>query len=418
MNHHLEKEYSMFSSAEVCMALPGTAKDVFVGTLSFRHVRGQEFQEFEYSKEWLARGFGIDPYMPMVPGKIRARAGHFGCFSDCAPDRWGRSLLRYALLREQGKTATRLYESEYLLRVSDYFRMGALRFLINGVPVASRDHGVPAVKDIRTFHHVIQQFQKGETLTDREFRDVFAPGSSLGGARPKMSVADSDGSLWLAKFPSLRDAYDVPAREAISLEIARLCHLHTPAFSCLAISENAHVLLIKRFDRKASCRIPFLSAMTLLGATDGTSSEYGYLDIAEGMQRIGKENIRQDLQELWRRMVVNICLGNRDDHLRNHGFLWNGKSWRLSPVYDLQIAPDKAAHALAIDDSGDTSPRLDHAIAVAAYYGISAKDAKDYATATLETAQQWHAIGKKLGIAEHSLRQMPELEDVEFYSCA
>ena len=400
----------MIDTIDVHMAAGLLPEETTVGTLSFRHVRGREYQEFVYAPTWLRNGFSIDPALPLIAGSFRSTGESFGCFSDASPDRWGRALIRRSVRQKSVSHHKNLFESEYLLKVSDSYRLGALRFYLGSTPLAPDTHGVPPLQHIVAFEATIRKIQEGVTVAEKEFQDILSPGSSLGGARPKMSIVDTDGVLWLAKFSNISDAYDVPAREAISLEIARQCHLNVPDFRLMKISEERHALLVKRFDRNAKGRIPFMSSMTLLQAIDGQSDEYAYLDIAEAIQKISRENAASDLKELWRRMVVNICIANRDDHLRNHGFLWNGKCWCLSPVYDLEISPEKSGHALALNDSGDVTPDLDIPVEVAPYYGIPKDDATAFITFVKGIASEWLHIGKSLSIFEKQLRQMPDME--------
>ena len=386
------------------------ASDVKIGYLYFRRGRGIECQEFQYDADWLKNGFQIDPELPLVTGIHRARHFEFGCFSDASPDSWGRALIRRYYQKKESRNE--LYASEYLLAVADTYRMGAFRFYDAHKKLLPNENcSVPATKDLKTFQYLISQIQNGLPILDDDFSDIVNFGSSLGGARPKLSIQDGN-QLWIAKFASIHDKYDNPAREAISLCLAKKCGIDVPRFTLFPVNSHQSVLLVARFDRENTLRRPFLSAKSFLLATAGSSNNYSYLDIAAIIEATAIHTARRDLKELWRRMIFNVLIGNKDDHLRNHGFIYKDKGWRLSPVFDLEISPDKMNHSLALDDIGSLTCKLSSLISMSEYYGISSNDAKNSILEMYEIVTSWENVAiSELSLTKSSIRKMPKAID-------
>ena len=378
-----------------------------IGTLYFRRGRDLEWQEFRYDDFWIEHGFQIDPELPLSEEMQRASLQEFACFSDVSPDSWGRALIKRYFSKNENRSV--LFASEYLLSVSDEYRIGAFQFYDeNDTLISLTCNTIPYVKDLKSFQYTISRVQKGLQISDSDFLDIVNYGSSLGGARPKLTIKDEkNNSLWLAKFGSIMDMYDVPAREAISLFLAKKCHLNLPDFTLIQLDFDKSVLLIKRFDREMKKRIPFLSAKTFLKAIDGESNNYSYLDIAGIIESTSYMTAKQDLAELFRRLIFNVLSGNKDDHLRNHGFLYTGKGWRLSPVYDLEIAPEKSSHSLALDDKGSLVCDITTLVEMAEYYGIAQEDAKEMIFEIASLLYDWEKAAKELGIPRRSSRKMP-----------
>lgn len=322
--------------------------ETYLGELVVGSVRGHETWKFSYDADYLKvpRPM-LDPEIANVTGpQYPTGGGMFGFLADVAPDRWGRKLIRRRELRE-------LRESDYFLGVCDLTRQGALRVKRdrNG-PFESSDldDAAPPWTTLRKLEDSARHLDADDHGKDeaRWVRDLFCPGSSLGGARPKANVTAPDGSLWIAKFPSVRDEWDVGVREYETSVLARKAGLNVPETKCQKFSKAGTTFFSKRFDRDGKRRIPYASAMTMLGAKDG-EEEHGYLEIAEFLAA-NSADPTADLHELWDRMAFSQLVNNTDDHLRNHGFLLTEKGWRLAPMFDVNPNQDGGPSAL---DRGD-----------------------------------------------------------------
>ena len=327
-----------------------------VGTLWLNHVKGKLSSVFAYTEGWLQapHRFAISPDLPLdlYP---KACEDLFLCFQDCSPDRWGKLLMRRqesAQAQAEKRTPRTLLDSDFLLRVSDFTRQGALRLSADEGKSFLTESGRNAVPPLLYLPQLLNAAQHIDSRieTNAELRLLVAPGSSLGGARPKASVLGTNGELFTAKFPHRNDERDIPLWEYVTFQLARRAGLKVPDVQLHNVV-GKNVLLVRRFDRKGTQRIPFLSAMSLLQARDG--EQKSYVDIAAALPAEGASP-NDDLQELWARMVFNMCVYNVDDHLRNHGFLRETYGWRLSPVYDLENSHpvEKAAflHTNIIDE--------------------------------------------------------------------
>ena len=339
----------------------------YLGELAVDHVRGRETYMFRYDPAYLRSDRPlIDPSIQNVTGpQYPLTNGIFGFLADVAPDRWGRKLIR----RREQRTLT---ESDFVLGVCDLTRQGALRIREEkGGPFVATDLGdaAPPWTTLRRLEESARHLDaddKGDE--ERWLLDLFRPGTSLGGARPKANVTAPDGSLWIAKFPSARDEWDVGKREYETSVLARKVGLNVPETKDAKFSRTGTTFFSRRFDRRGEMRIHYASAMTMLGAVDGDGG-HSYLEIAEFIAANSAEPT-EDLHELWRRMVFSELVGNTDDHLRNHGFLLLPKGWRLAPMFDVNPNPDGGEHAL---DTGDP-------IADSDYYRLSRHDAnREYA---------------------------------------
>ena len=384
-----------------------------LGVLHADLVRGKEVFSFKYDVAWLesGRAQNLDPDLQLYSGPQYLSEGksNFGIFLDSSPDRWGRTLMdrREAVLARMEERKPRpLFETDYLLGVFDGHRMGALRFkedeagpfLNNNKEMAS-----PPWASIRELEHASLELEKdiaGDTEQMKWLNMLVAPGSSLGGARPKASVVDQKGQLWIAKFPSGNDKRDMGAWEMVTHQLAINAGLNVPEAMAGRYYGHQHTFLTKRFDRTAnSGRIHFASAMTLLGETDGAdfNSGAGYLDLVEFISRNGA-NVQGDLDELWRRIVFYICVSNTDDHLRNHGFLLTEGGWVLSPAYDMN--PVETGNGLSLNISEtDNAQELDLAIEVAPYFRVSEKRVGEIIEKVKASVSQWNSIAEKQGIS-------------------
>ena len=326
-----------------------------------RHAKSRrERVTYDHDPGWLAspEAFQFDPSLPLDRGIIAPPDGQemFGSLGDSAPDSWGRRLMRRNERRNaerEGRQPRTLHETDYLLGVSDETRLGALRFRFEGEEDfrALRQQGVPATTALEGLAQASQRVLDG-TETDDDLNMVFAPGSSLGGARPKASVKDRHGHLSIAKFPKEADRHCVSRWEAIALDLAQACGIRT-AEHHLESSSVGPIFVSRRFDRMGADRIPFMSAMSMTQRTDA-DRDGSYLEILEAITERGAQPER-DREELFRRIAFSILASNIDDHLRNHGFLWTGEGgWELSPCYDVNPVPDSQgilSTRIDLDDS-------------------------------------------------------------------
>ena len=382
---------------------------LMMGLLSCGHLRGKDIFSFEFDKSWLAdkRFRSFDPDLQMFGGKQYVPQGkdNFGIFLDSTPDRWGRVLLERKeaeMARLENRKVRNLFETDYLLGVFDGSRMGALRFKID--PEGDfldndADMATPPWTSLRDLENASLNLEDcPEVQQSKWLRMLVAPGSSLGGARPKANVLDKDGSLWIAKFPSRKDRRDVGAWEAVCCEMARRSGVNVSDFKIERFSDKYHTFLTKRFDRTAGGkRRQFTSAMTLLGYSDGENSEgASYLEIAEWIER-NCMNVNENLTELFRRIVFNIAVSNCDDHLRNHGFMHSPKGWTLSPAYDL--TPDPKGYGLKLNISEtDNSLDYDLALSITPYLGINKDTAEGIIDKTRNVVSEWRKVATRYGI--------------------
>ena len=407
------KEKTIFVYDDFSMQNP-----TLMGTLYVNSLKGGESYSFEYDREWLKKTelkITLDPeLMPYTGRQYPFGKAIFGLFSDSSPDRWGRVLMnkRERILAEkEGRKPSKLYDSDYLLGVYDETRMGGIRFKAEPVGVFLSDDketAAPPWTSLRTLEEASRNFENDDTaLSEKWLNQLIRPGSSLGGARPKATVIDPKEQLWIAKFPSKNDENDTGAWEMVTHDLAELCGLHVPEAKLEKFSNLGSTYLVKRFDRILNKRVHFASAMTLLGKTDGASAADGtsYLDIAAFMKSYGAQP-RQDLVELWKRIVFNMAVSNTDDHLRNHAFIFTENGWRLSPLYDVNPVPYGDELSLNVDEE-DNSINIDLAIQTAARFGISETDAKIYAKDILTVVKEnWEKRATVYGLSRRFIEEM------------
>ena len=397
---------------------------VLMGKLYAGTVRGKELFSFEYSKDWIQlydSSFVFDPDLRLYEGRQYAPDKPlFGVFSDSCPDRWGRLLMKRKeaiLAREENRKPRALTESDYLLGVYDETRLGALRFsLEEGGPFLSAEKELcsPPWTTLRTLESASLAFESDDGEQEEKWlRQLLAPGSSLGGARPKASVQAPDDSLWIVKFPSKHDEWNSGAWEIVVHDLAVKCGLNAPEAKLEIFSETGGTFLIKRFDRTKSRRIHFSSAMALLGKTDGDTDGVSYLDIAAFIKS-NDASPKQDLKELWKRVVFNMAVSNTDDHLRNHGFLLTKSGWTLSPMYD--VNPNIYGNALSLNVSmDDSSVNFKLAIETAQYYDIKIDDAKNIVTDIQKTvSENWQALADGYGLSRNAIGRMEPAFAMEY----
>lgn len=385
-----------------------------VGRLWARVRKGRESATFEYDPGWLeyADRFSLEPALTLGPGPFHTPSGRslFGAIGDSAPDRWGRVLMRRAERRRAeraGETPRTLIEIDYLLMVDDEARQGALRFARQeGGPFLAEHEAarIPPLIDLPRLlsaaEHVV-----GDTDSDEDLRLLLAPGSSLGGARPKASVRDRDGHLAIAKFPHKDDETNAVLWEGVALRLAAKAGIPVPDWRIESVV-NKPVLLLRWFDWVQGQRIPFLSAMSMLGASDNESRSY--LEFVDALRRYGASP-KQDMHELWRRIVFNILISNTDDHLCNHAFLYTGPDgWRLAPAYDLNpvptdIKPRVLTTAIDLDDG---SASLGMAMSVVGYFELDENKAQVITAEVGRAVATWREEAARMGLTQAEIDRM------------
>ncbi len=396
----------------VFMDLDGTP--VLTGRLWARMRKGRNSATFEYDQDWLAHParFSLEPALQLGPGPFHTPIGKplFGAIGDSAPDRWGRVLMRRAQRRREkrtGETPRTLREIDYLLMVNDEARQGALRFVMEpGGPFLTPDDAtpIPPLLELPRLLSAAEHFV-GESESDEDLRLLLAPGSSLGGARPKASVRDRDGHLAIAKFPHKDDEIDMVRWEAVALTLAEKAGIPVPQSRMETVADKS-ILLLRRFDRLDDARIPFLSAMSMLGANDNETRSY--LEFVDALRQYGAEP-KNDMHMLWRRIVFSVLISNTDDHLRNHGFLYDGTNgWRLAPAYDLNPVPvDIKPRVLATYiDLDDGTASLNLALEVAEYFELDPKQARKIATEVGQAVGDWRQEAAHLELTAAQIDRM------------
>ena len=385
---------------------------LLIGELTFSETsRGGVFS-FAYDNAFLTSDYRlqVDPQLTLHRGEFYNDTPdkNFRAFLDSSPDRWGRILMqrRAAIEYRKGLRETdRLTEMDYLLGVSDSYRMGGIRFKYSNSEHFlddNTDFAAPPMASLKELEYAAIQIEKDNDIDSDEYyrwlKMLISPGSSLGGARPKACVVDGNNHLWIAKFPNLNDTYDVGAWEMLCHELAVASGVEMFACDVRKFSSQYHTFLTKRFDRVADKRIHFSSAMTQLQYYDGEQSEgASYLELAEFLTNQGA-NTEADLAQLWRRIIFNIAVSNTDDHLHNHGFLLTSKGWRLSPAYDLNPIIGKSGLHLNITD---TANALDYNLAfeVIDFFRLSKDEATQIYDDVLSAVRSWEAVAKRLGIS-------------------
>ena len=385
-----------------------------LGTLA--HDRGQV--RFHYDKTWLTQqdiAFAIDPQLTLDAGPFfpKPEAGNFGVFLDSSPDRWGQTLMRRRetlQAKDEKRTARTLYSWDFLLGVQDITRQGALRFRFTDSDtfLANEALAAPPITSLAELAAIAKELTRKHIDNLDQLRRwlavLVAPGASLGGARPKANFCDKTGALWIAKFPAAEDDRDIGAWEGVTWWLARQAGIDMPVAKVERLGQGGHhTFCVQRFDRttvnneKPGRRRFYASAMTLLGkdVSEGTS----YLELAEFLARRGDpDHIQVDLEQLFRRVAFNVAVGNRDDHLRNHGFILGKKGWRLAPAFDVNPSIDKATHVLNIDDI-DNRPSLETVLATAAFYRLTQKRAKEMIDDIVNVVNEWQAVARRAKIA-------------------
>ena len=397
----------------------GMKDPVEIGVLTAQQARGKKAFGFAYHKEWLDafKPLVLDPDLSNYPGPQYPTNNkeNFGVFQDAMPDTWGRTLMKRReaqLAREGNRPIRTLYELDFLLGVFDQSRMGALRFKTDRVgDFLDSNHTIPTphwshIRELQDAARIIEE-DKDSEVVKKHIALLIAPGSSLGGARPKANILDDTRHPWIAKFPSASDTIDKAAWEYLAYQLAIDAGIQMAPSRIEKVAGKYNTFFTKRFDRAGGERIHFASAMTMTGNSEDTVREQpgSYLEIAEAIQNYGAY-IPADLAQLWRRMVFNIAISNTDDHFRNHGFILTENGWQLSPAYDINPSVDKEGLSLNID-MDDNSLDYELAKSVGVYFRLKESDMGGILTEVLQSVKNWQTIAEKIGI---SRREQDEME--------
>ncbi len=386
----------------------------FVGELSYKSLRGSDSYVFKFSNEWLKQHGDIflSDDLNNYPGQQYTLPDRdiFGCFADALPDRWGGTLLlrrEQILAEEEHRPVRRLSSFDFLTGIDDYSRMGGFRFkeIPDGEFINMNESlRIPPLTDMHALVAASEKIERSEEqnqLPDKRWiAQLVQPGSSLGGARPKASVIDTDGRLCVAKFPSRKDDYDVGLWEHFSHLLAAKAGVNAATTKVIPANDKYHALLSCRFDRiDDNRRVHFASAMTLLGLADGDSAAtgHGYLDIVDFIVQ-GCTQVEANLQELFRRVAFNICIGNSDDHFRNHGFLLTAKGWTLAPAYDMN--PTLNEYQSLLISSSSNKADLSVLSDACEEYMLTAKVAEQIIEEVTVAVRDWRMVAQRIGIAK------------------
>ena len=388
-----------------------------IGELGYESLRGADSYSFTFNNEWLRQhsDLFLSDDLNNYPGQQYTQPDKdiFGCFSDALPDRWGRTLLlrrEQIAAAEEKRPVRRLSSFDFLTGIDDFSRMGGFRFKedLNGEFInVSESLKIPPLTDIRELIAASAEIEKCEEnnmLPDRKWiAQLVQPGTSLGGARPKANVVDTDKVLYVAKFPSRKDDYDVGLWEHFSHLLAIKAGINAATTKVLATEEKYHTLLSQRFDRtQEGKRIHFASAMTLLGLEDGDNATTGcgYLDIVDFILQ-NCTDVERNLQELYRRVAFNICIGNSDDHFRNHGFLLTAKGWTLSPAYDMN--PTLNEYQSLLVSSTSNKAELSILLDACEGYMLNRKTAEKILSEVIEAVKGWRELAVRLGVFKREM---------------
>ena len=396
-----------------------------IGELSYESLRGSDSYGFCYKDEWLKDygGLFLSDDLNNYPGQQYTTPGKdiFGCFSDALPDRWGRTLINrreQILAKDEKRLVRRLSSFDYLIGIEDFSRMGGFRFKesMDGEYInASESLHIPPLTDIRELIAASSEIEKSEEEDQlpemRWIAQLVQPGSSLGGARPKASVIDENKILHIAKFPSRKDDYDVGLWEHFSHLLAKKAGVNAAETRVISTSDKYHTLLSRRFDRSEDGkRIHFASAMTLLGLNDGDNANtgHGYLDIVDFILQ-NCTNVEDNLKELYRRVAFNICIGNTDDHFRNHGFLLTAKGWTLSPAYDMN--PSLNEYQSLLINSSNNKSDLNELLNSCEEYMLQKQTGNKIISEVLDAVKGWRTLATRLGVFKREIEMFSDVLD-------
>ena len=388
-----------------------------VGELGYESLRGSDSYSFKFADSWIKKynAIALSDDLNNYPGiqYTQPEKDIFGCFADALPDRWGRTLFlrrEQILAQEENRPVRRLSSFDFLTGIDDHSRMGGFRFketpdgeFIN----TNNTLRVPPLTDLRELIAASKEIERSEganIIPEKKWiTQLVQPGSSLGGARPKANVIDENHNIFMAKFPSLNDDYDVGIWEHFCHLLAKNAGINAAETKVITTNDKHHTLLSHRFDRTyAGRRIHFASAMTLLGLNDGDNATtgHGYIDIVDFIIS-GCTDVDANLRELFRRVAFNICVGNSDDHFRNHGFLLTAKGWTLSPAYDMN--PTLNDHQSLLINNKTNTADLSILLDSCDEYMLTHEVAKGIIDEVLEAVKGWRTLANRLGIAKREM---------------
>lgn len=389
-------------------------KEERVGTLGHESLRGSDVFSFEFDESWLKYYPKIDLGRDLRPytGVQYSQGSHiFSCFSDTLPDRWGRRLLDLrASMETEGKAIHALSDWDYLKGVEDELRMGGFRFQNpdSGAFIScSPGYSVPPAIHIDELLQAAKEIEKSEyhhlEPEKKWVQRLFQPGSSMGGARPKACV-QSGGQLYLAKFPSINDDINVSRWEHFAHLMAKECGVTVAETKVIKAGTGQDVLLSKRFDRtEDNKRIHMASSLTLLGLTDGDGQRTGkgYLDIVDFIISGGGRHIEANLEELYKRVAFNICIGNTDDHFRNHAFLLGKEGWELSPAYDMN--PTNSMFQALLIDAKTNDSSLNRLYNAHEHYMLDDTTARGIIMDVTKNMKHWENMAEDIGLPRREI---------------
>ena len=393
-----------------------------VGTLGYDMIRGNAAYQWEFDASWLQkhRQTRLSGDLQNAGGPQYGSGRLFGFLQDAMPDRWGRRLIdkrERLLATQEGRAPRHLTDIDYLTQINDTTRMGALRLRYGEQLLGTEyvDTPVPPLTRLREFVDMAQEYERqdehGGAIREEWLLNLYKQGSSLGGARPKANIRDTDGSLWIAKIPSVNDDYDVALWEFWAHKMAAQAGIEVPEMRLLSLpGQKYHTLLSKRFDRDGEQRIHFASAMTLCGLQDGADATTGngYLDIVDMIiGNTGFIDPKVALEQLYRRVAFSILIRNHDDHFRNHGFLLTEQGWVWSPAYDLNPSDFSTQSLLISRNSNESS--LDELLAAAGDYMLSTDHAKQIINEVRSAMTHSRQVARQCGISDHKLARFAHI---------
>lgn len=414
------------NTIQLYLSLPWEESPAHIGDLTYERIRGNEVYGIELSTDWLSRhrDIALSGDVQNLSGKQYSSGKIFGFLADALPDRWGRRLIdkRERLLAiAEKREAKALTDFDYLIQLDDATRMGALRLQADGGWLClDKAQPIPPVTQLREFVDIAHRYEASEAenkpISEQWIDNLFRQGSSLGGARPKANVRDVDGTLYIAKIPSLSDDYDVALWEHFAHELGRVAGVNTAQTQLLTLEGvKYHTLLSRRFDRIGDQRIPFASAMTMCNLQDGAdaSTGNGYPDIADVMMGgIPMANQMENLKQLYRRIAFNICIGNNDDHFRNHGFLLTKEGWTLSPAYDINPTNRREQSLLITETTNESS--LEALLDGASLYMLHEQEARTIIEEVINAVKKWQQVATRCQISKSEQERFAERLSVSY----
>lgn len=400
-------------------------KDIeLIGELGYESILDIDSYSFKFAESWILKynAINLSDDLNNHPSVqyTQPHKGIFRCFTDVLPDKWGHTLLLHheqILALEKNKPIHHLSSFDFLTDIDDFFRIGGFRFketpdgeFIN----TEKSFRIPPLTDLWELITASKKIEKSEEANSlpekRWITQLVQSASSLGGKRPKSNIVDTDRSIYVAKFPSLKDDYDVELWEHFCHLLAKNAGINAAETMVIATNNKNHTLLSRRFDRTDDGkRIHFASAMTLLDLNDeNDTTQNSYLDIVDFILS-NCIDVDTNLRELFRRVAFNICIGNSDDHFRNHGFLLTSKGWTLSPAFDMN--PTSNNHQSLLINNNTNKSDLSILFNSCKEYMLTPEVAKEIINDVVEAVKNWQTLANKLGIAKCEINLFKKVFD-------